>query len=656
MSTAGSGPKDTAAPSAPSAYTPPEQGTHAPKKAKKPGLFRWKAILPLGFFLLLLIGGWFLFGELLIKRGLVKALTAATGAEVDIASVHVGFITPSFEIRGLQIASTSDSSRNLVQFSRFRVIVEGLPLLQKKVVVRDISIDSMRAMAKRKTAARKIPPSPPNPMVASALKSAGDFAGKFKVQALSLVPIDSIKALVLKPEQLQTVVAARALGAKADSFKTGVVTKFNNLKLSQTADSAQALVTRLQGANPKTLGLQGTKNAVDDVKRFLNRVDSTRKALDAMQATVRAGADSLVNATRSLDSTRQADFDMAKSLLKLPTFDAPNIGPALFGQEAIKSFQKGVYYVNLAREYTPPGLLPHPTPGPKRLRRAGTNVHFAKQQGIPRFLLQHAAFDLTIDSAAGSLHGAYGLHIQDFTTEPALTGKPAAFSISRASKGTVLDSLLIVGVLDHTKARPVETLVVQAAGVAFPGFNVPGVPLRLDLGTGVGGMRMELSGDSVRGHLTASSPHPKWRPDSTHKAPLNMLEDLVVRVLSGIPNVDMSGDISGTVTAPRLAVRSNLDAAVADNIKRVAGEEISKAEAKVKAQVDTLVDKETAPVKAKIADMKSQVDKQVADANARLDKAKSDLNAKLKDLSGGLVPDVPGIKIPGVPTKIPGVP
>src|SRR5579862_4491786 len=237
MSTAGSGPRDVGIPPTPltpgTSPAPAPSPSHAPAPAKKKRLpvFRWRAILPLGFSLLVIVGGWLLFGDLLLKLALVKGLTAATGAEVDVGSVHVGFITPSLEIKNLQLASTSDSSRNLIQFSRLRVIVDGLPLLQKKVVVRDVSIDSMRAMAKRRTPARRIPPSPPNPMVQSALKAADGFASQFKVKALSLVPVDSIKSLVLKPEQMQTVQAARVLGAKADSFKNGVVTKFNNLKL-----------------------------------------------------------------------------------------------------------------------------------------------------------------------------------------------------------------------------------------------------------------------------------------------------------------------------------------------------------------------------------------------------------------------------------------
>ena len=627
MSTVGSAPETAA-------LTPPAAKAKPPKKV---GIFRWKAILPLLFVLALVIGGWLLFGNLLVKRALRASIESAMGAEVDIGSVHVGFFPPSFEIRDFALASTKDSMRNAIQFKRFRILVQGAPLLQKKLVIRDVSADSMVAMARRKTPAKKIPPSPPNPYVASALKAAEGFATGVKLQALSLVPLDSIKALVLDPGQLQTVQTARALAVRADSFKNGLPARFNALHLGEVADSAEALVNRLKGKDPRTLGIQGTRTAVNDIKSFAARVDATKRSLDAMQKSVRADADSLVSGVRAIDEARQADYDMAKGLLKLPTFDAPNIGPALFGSEAMGAFQRAVYYTDLARKYTPPGLLPKKSPGPKRRRAPGTTVHFVKQAGVPRFLLQHAAFDLAVDSSAGAIRGKYSMRVGDVTTDPVLTGKPTVFSISRTTTGSSLDSLLIVGAMDHTTSRQTETIVAKAGGVGLPDFAVPSVPLRLNLGVGRGDVRIDLVGDSLRGRIGISAPKATWRADSLRPKKLNTLEGLVVRVLTGIPSIDMAADISGTVKAPKLAVQSNLDRAVADNIKRVAGEEIAKAEAKVRAQVDAFVEKESAPVKAKIAELKTDAEKQIADAQARLDKAKADLNAKLKELSGGLV-------------------
>ena len=96
--------------------------------------------------------------------------------------------------------------------------------------------------------------------------------------------------------------------------------------------------------------------------------------------------------------------------------------------------------------------------------------------------------------------------------------------------------------------------------------------------------------------------------------------------------------------APRMAVRSNLDRQVADRLRAVAGEEISAAQRKVRAQVDKLVEEKTAPVKAKIEELRIESERRVADARARLDAEKRKLEERLKSLGGALVglPRLPG--------------
>ena len=57
----------------------------------------------------------------------------------------------------------------------------------------------------------------------------------------------------------------------------------------------------------------------------------------------------------------------------------------------------------------------------------------------------------------------------------------------------------------------------------------------------------------------------------------------------------------------------------------------------MRARVDSLVDEKSAPIKARIADLRSDADKRVADARAKLDAEKQKLDTQLKALSGGLV-------------------
>ena len=613
-------------------------GAAEPPRMKSSGFFRWRGILGLLLIVAVFVGGWVLFADWIIKSAISEAATKALGVEVAIDELDLSLTGTSLDIRGFTVAHPGDSMMNVLDVGHARVQLAGAPLLRKRVVITNLVVDSVRGLSRRAKPAKAIKG---GGFLPGAMAEARKFAGQFKVPVLSLLPIDTIRSLVLDPAQLQTVQRAKSLAAHADSVKNNTVARVQALKLGETADSAEALLNRLKGQNPRTLGINGTRAAVADVRRFTTRVDSTKRAIENARAELKADADALTESVKELDAARQADYAFARGLLKLPTFDAPNIGPALFGQVSLDAFEKAMYWVELGRKYAPPGLLPKESPGPKRMRRAGTTIHFVKEAAAPQFHLQRAAFNLSLDEAAGALRGAYALNVADVTSDPALLGKPMVFSFTRAARAAGLESLLVVGTLDHTKTIPTENFVVRAGGVSLPNFAVPAVPLRLDLGKGASSMRFTVVGDSVTGRWTVGAPQPAWSPDPARAGRQNTLESLVTRVLTGINAVDVTADIRGTTRAPSLAVRSNLDRAVADNIKRVAGEEIARAEAKVRAQVDAVVQRETAAVKARIdqavADTKEQVDQRIAEAQARLDKAKADLAARLKELGGGII-------------------
>jgi uncharacterized protein (TIGR03545 family) len=601
-------------------------------------LFRWQGIFALLLFAVVLGGGWLLFADLIIKATISEAATKALGVEVAIDKLHLSLGGLSLDIRGFTVAHPRDSMMNVLEVGHARVQLAGAPLLRKRVVITNLVVDSVRGLTRRTKPAKVVKA---GGFLPGAMAEASKFAAQFRVPLLSLTPIDTVRALILDPSQLQTVQRAKALAMHADSVKDNTIARVQALRLGETADSAEALLTRLKGKDPRTLGINGTRAAIADVRRFTSRIDSTKRAIDNARAGLQADADALGESVKSLDDARQADYAFARGLLKLPTFDAPNIGPALFGQVSLDAFEKAMYWVDLGRKYAPPGLLPRESPGPKRMRRAGTTIHFVTPGDAPQFHLERAAFNLTLDETAGALRGTYALNVADVTDDPALLGKPTVFSFTRSASAAGLESLLVVGTLDHTKLVPKESIVMRAGGVSLPTFTVPGVPLRLDLGKGASTLRFNVVGDSVVGRWTVGAPRPAWSPDTARQRAQNTLTSLVTRVLTGIDNVDVTADIRGTTTAPSLAVRSNLDRAVADNIKRVAGEEIAKAEAKMRAQVDAVVQRETAALKVKIdkavADTRAQADQRIAEAQARLDKAKADLAARLKELGGGII-------------------
>ncbi|HEY8174359.1 MAG TPA: TIGR03545 family protein [Gemmatimonadaceae bacterium] len=627
-----------------SQYTAPETAREAGSgkreaKPRRTRIFRWQGIIPLVLGFALLFVGWTLFGERTIRDTISEAGTKALGTQLDIGELKIRTFASTVELRGIALADPFDRTRNLFEVARVQLELEPRPLLEKKLVVKRLSIADVRTGTRRATPASAVTGPGFAPRALAEVKR---FAQQFNVPLLSLTPFDTLKALALDPTKLKAVQAALSLASSADSLQRSIDNAYAALRLQETVDSSAALAARLQNTNVRTLGLDGARRAVADLRRAGSRVDSAKARVEGLMTLARRGVDSLQTGLRGIDDARRADYAFARGLLQLPSFDAPDIGSALFGKVTIDKFQQAVYWTELARQYAPPGLLPKESPGPKRMRRAGSTVHFAKPQSTPRFLLRRADVNVTV---GGSLsNGAYAFAASDVTTDPAIVGRPTLFAIRRAAKGSDLDSLRVVGSLDHTGARPREIVNAQAAGVKLPTVSLPALPYSMDPGRGTSEMRFVFDGDQLSGKWVVRSANVTWKQDSSRVRKLNALESLVARVLTGVNQLDMTADISGTLKAPRLAVKSNLDRQIADRLKAVAGEQIAAAQAKVRAQVDKLVDEKSAPVKARIGELRADSERRVADARTKLEAEKRKLDERIKALSGGLVglPRLPG--------------
>jgi len=147
-------------------------------------------------------------------------------------------------------------------------------------------------------------------------------------------------------------------------------------------------------------------------------------------------------------------------------------------------------------------------------------------------------------------------------------------------------------------------------------------------------------GDSVRARWSMRSERVHWTRDST-TAP-SQLGDIVWRVVSGVSTVDVAASLDGTLARPRLAVGSNLDRVLAERVRAVAGEAIAGAERQLRARVDSVAERQVAPVRAQVAALTTDATQRVSGQRALLDQAQQALEQRLRELTRGL----PGVRLP----------
>jgi uncharacterized protein (TIGR03545 family) len=602
-------------------------------------IFRWKAIGPL-LLLLVVIGVLVvLFAEPVARDTTEEVGTELLGTQVDVGRLDLLPRQASVDLGALQVADPFEPRRNLVEADRIVLKLNPEALAEKKLVVERFALQGMRFGTSRKTPAR---PVKGNGFAPQALRAVRAWGQRFDVPILQLTPIDTIKQLVLNPAQLGTVQAAQGLLARTDSTRQALEQGFKSVDVGGAVDSARALADRLSKTDPRALGVDGTRQAIQSVQQSLKQLDASRKQVEGLQRNVAAGVKLLGTGATNLDEARKRDYAFARSLLKLPTFAAPDIGNAFFGKVSIDRFQQALYWAELARHYMPPGLLPREDAGPKRLRASGTTVRFPKERSWPSFLLQLGQVDFTL--AEGLLKGAYAATVQGVTSDPALYGKPLLVSAKRDAPGSVIAGLDVGAMVDHRTASVRDSVSARLRGVQLPSFDIPGLPFRIAPGSGAASLNFALRGDRLLGRWSIGSNQVAWALDSTGGRRSD-LEQVVWRVVSGLKQLDVSAQVSGTIKAPKLSVRSNLDDAIAQRLKAVVGEEVAKAEALAQAKVDSIVTDKVEPVKQRVAAVQADATKRVADEQGRLDKVEADLQAQLKRLTTGLAP---GIKLPKI--------
>ena len=581
-------------------------------------VFRWKAIGPLLVLLVIVAILWWIFADGIARHETQKVGTQMLGARVEIQDLHLDLPNGQVRMHGLTIASPHDAFKNLVQADEIVADVDVVPLTEKKIIINRIAANGLRFGTPRQTDGRVAAKSGAG-IAGRVYAEAKQWASQFQVPVLQLatgkISIDS-----LDPRRLSTIPAAEALAARADSSRRAWQAAFDTLRLGPTLDSASATLERLRHARATDLG------TINEARQTIDRLKRARDRVTNLEQGVKKGVAALNSGLAGLDSARRRDYAFARSLLKLPSLDAPAIGSALFAPGAIKPFERVLYWAQLARRYMPPGLLPRATTGTKRLRRAGEDVRFPRERALPRFLVRSAELSFLLRPTSTQPQ-RYAGRLSGLASDPALYGRPTLL-------GATGPQLAAGAMLNHVRGIPLDTAGATVGGIHFPAFTLPGVPLRLDPGAATTELGFNLNGDTIHARFAIHSTNVRWNRDSGFAS--SQIGDLIWRAVSGIANLQLEARVSGELHHPQFAVRSNLDQAIASRLRAVLGEQVAAAEQQMRARVDAWINDKVGPVRTRVTNVQSQAETQVAQQRARVDELQRALEQRLRDMLGGI--------------------
>jgi uncharacterized protein (TIGR03545 family) len=613
-------------------------------------IFRWKALIPLALFALIVVLAWTLYVDRLIRLGIEAGGTAAVGARVDLASARLRLFHGDLRLRGLQVTNPNAPLTNLFQVGEILVDINLRALLEKKFVAETMAVRGLEFGTPRRSSGALPPKQQGASSGASIFTTASAWAAQVALPGLDLQGLEKpVNVAGVSADSLHTIALARSFAAQGDSLKTAWGREIGAADPRPVIDSAKALAARLQGADIRRLGLAGARDAAASVRSALTAVKASRDRLTALQRAAGAQVDSFRGRLAALDRARVEDYAYARRLVRLPSLDPKDVSAAMFGRMALERLVPQLALLRTVQQRIPPGLLPQRQPGPKRERMAGTTFVFPKLHTYPKLLVEFAegTFDLT---GRTTMAGSYVGRLTGVTTEPAVYGRPLTFLVQRSGAIAGPHDMRVAGLIDHTGAVPHDSARVSLVGVRLPAADLGVVGARIDLTRGVMDLALSRTGEQLRGHWAVGTDSAVWSQlqgstaadsgSATRIGSQAWLNTLVWRTVSSLRHVEIEAAISGTLSSPQLDVSSNVGGEVSRALVQALKGEAARAEAQVRAKVDSLVGQQVAAARSKLAALDTGPLKELAGDQEQLTAVQAQLEQRLR----GLAPGIPGLR------------
>jgi uncharacterized protein (TIGR03545 family) len=616
-------------------------------------LFRWRAIVPLLLFVGLLVVGWLLLLDRIVERGIEAVGTHIVGARVDLAEADVRLADGAVVLRGLEVTNPDRPMTNLFEADEIVADIRTLPLLEQKVAIDTVAVRGLRFGTEREASGAITDPSPASGRVAREVTTWADAVRfpEFSLEGLG----QAVNVGAVAPESLRTVSEAEGLIAQSAAVRERWDRTLAALDAERVIDSARALVEQLQQADVRALGPLGVTRLAGSTRETIGHLGEFTERVQSLDDAARSDFAGLQQDLGRLAAARQADYAYARSLLRLPSMDAPDISPALFGEAAVGWIKPVLYWLQLAEQYLPPGLDPRRYSASGRARSAGTTVTFPREGGQPRFLLEHAEASVEL-GGSGLEAGAYRAVVRGLTSSPALYGKPLEFLLRRGEADVGPADIRVAALLDHVAAPVHDSIEVSAGGIELGSLDLPSVGARLVPGRGAAALSLDRRGGELAGEWSWRSAAVTWErlgaesgagQSGGARPPIGSREwadEFLWRTVSGIRNVEVAVRFSGELTGPELAVRSNVGDVIALSLRRELGREIQRAELEVRNQVDALVGPGVTRARSSVAGLESMLREDIGVPLDALIRARADLEQEIQRLTRRLPG---GIRIPG---------
>lgn len=581
-------------------------------------MIRWSYLAPRLILAALVWGFCALAMDPLLKRGLEKNGSRSLGAKVELLRLRTRAFPPSIELSSFAAADPSEPMKNLFEFQRARLALEGRPLLEKKLS------GSAELSGLRWGTPRSRSGALPKARPSKASAALWDYASRSKELGLETAPQtqkDSSARYSVQPGDLKSL-------AMAKDLKSAWPGRMKAWKDRVDAFDAEDKAKKLKLLVDKASASQDLPSRLAALRELQQKTSALKSGLNELKGSLSSDMEKAKEDLRAVDAAKRADIDALRSKLNLPRFDAKTLSSYLLGGKAASGLDKALRLLEFARSRMPSkGSSPPPA-------ARGTDIPFPKERSWPAFHLKTVKLSGSMD--LGDPLDFSG-EIRDLTTQPALLGRPTVLEL-RGASGT--RSLALKAVLDHSQTMPSERILFNGRG--FPAGELrAGDPSSMAIvaSPGIASFSGELGLEGRKLHGKINLEETGLRVEPAAGSVSKEIEGALRSSLARIKTLSASIELSGELDSPQISISSNLGEAVSQALKKAVGAELQARTKGLEEQAERLVGEETRSLSRSMEEGSGELLAKLGLGDAKLRELQNAIAQKLRVPGGGL-PDL----------------
>lgn len=574
-------------------------------------IIRWSFLLTTIVIIALITIFNILFFDKILKKAIISAGQFAVGAKVEIDYLKTNFKNCSVTINGFRAADKNNYFKNLVDIEKARFDVRFAPLLRKKVVIDEMSLDGLRWQTDRKTSGElpKEKKSNKESKFAKMFKSAkektvAEFNDLPSVEMFNKIQ-DQIKNFdinkLIEDSGLSSIKEVEKVSADLQNKYKSYQDKVNNFNYEEKINKAKALVDDISKSKFGSLAdIANTAKKVNELKSMKKEFDDILTELNNAKKDI----NSTIDVTKQIKNTITNDVNMICEKISIPTLNTKNISQMIFGTKWVNRVENVLYYISIIKQYIPEGSDEEAKE--VKQRALGRDIIF-REKLYPSLLISLMKVTGTTAKTKEEQGIDFSGLIKNISSSPSLVGAPITLDL-KGNNAT--QKLAVNGLFDHRTKDSKDNIKVEMTGLSGTILNIePNDYLPL-----VDTAKVNVAGTfDLNNSGFLCSADIAFR-DIKEKA-LNSVEGNL-KYLAQITNSIKSFDVNLTAQTQDsenldVKIKSDIDKKLYDAMSKMFSAKVNEAKDKIRQKVNELAQAKVKEIEKSLQGQKDEVLKQI---------------------------------------------